>query len=468
MPVFNERYLVAHAVERVLEFVDPRISGIELVIVDDASTDGSREILEQLDSQCEEIRLYRQEINQGKGAAIRRAIQEARGDLAVVQDADLEYYPADWSRMLTPIFEAEADAVYGSRFLQGDYRRVLYFRHTLGNRFLTLLSNLATDLNLSDMETCYKMVRMELLRSIPIRSNDFSFEPEITAKLAKRSARVFEVPIRYAGRSYEEGKKIRFRHALTAFFSIIKWWLIDDLYAHDRYGAEILASLSEAPRFNRWMADTIRPEIGDRVLEIGAGIGNITSQLLPREQYVASDINPDYLQFLRNSAHYKPYLEVKKLKLEDSEAFSAIEGSYDSVICLNVLEHVEDETAALENIFRALSPGGCAVILVPQGRWLFSSLDLALGHVRRYRREQFEAVLSRVGFETISTRNFNRCSVPGWLINGKILHRRVLPRVQLKILNLLVPLLRAIDGLWPWHGLSLIAVAKKGKGLPET
>lgn len=461
MPVYNERYLVAAAIRRVLDFKDPRIREIELVIVDDASTDGSSGILEEIAGQDERIRLFRQEKNQGKGAAIRWAIAEAQGDLAVVQDADLEYNPSDWSRMLQPFFEAEADAVYGSRFLQAEYRRVLYFRHTLGNRLLTLLSNLATDLNLSDMETCYKMVRMELLRSIPIRSKDFSFEPEITAKLAKRGARIFEVPIRYAGRTYEEGKKIRFRHAVTAFFAIVKWWLIDDMYARDRYGSEILSSLSEAPRFNQWMADTIRPEVGDRILEIGAGIGNITGQMLPRYHYLASDVNKDYLQFLRNRAYGKPYLEIMELDLRDAEGFEALEASFDSVLCLNVLEHVLEEEQALENIRKALKPGGRAIILVPRGRWLFSSLDRALGHVKRYSRVELEDSLERAGFKIVSIRSFNRIGVPGWLVNGKIFRRKTLSRTQLKLLNLLCPILRRIDWLWPWPGLSLIAVAEK-------
>jgi len=461
MPVYNERYLVGSSLERVLEFQDPRVREIEVVIVDDASTDGSAEILEEFAGKDSRIRLFRQEKNQGKGAAIRRGIKEARGDLAVVQDADLEYNPSDWSRMLCPFFEAEADVVYGSRFLHGEYRRILYFRHTLGNRLLTLLSNLATDLNLSDMETCYKMVRTEMLRSIPIRSNDFSFEPEITAKLAKRKARIFEVPIQYTGRTYEEGKKIRFRHALTAFYAIVKWWLLDDLYSKDRFGAEILSSLAGAPRFNQWMADTIRGELGDRVLEIGAGIGNITTLVIPRSRYLATEINPNYLQFLRKRAYAKPYLEVSALDISDSAKFQAIEASFDSVICLNVLEHVSEEEQALQNIKKALEPGGRAIILVPQGRWLFSSLDRALGHVKRYTRRDLREALENAGFQVLSIRSFNRCGLPGWLLNGKIFRRRTLSRYQLELLNLLYPVLRRIDWIWPWHGLSLIAVAQK-------
>ncbi len=459
MPVFNERFLVRAAVERVLAFNDPRVSDLELVIVDDGSTDGTPDVLRALAAEHPEIRFLPQEVNRGKGDAVRRAIEAATGDIAVVQDADLEYDPSDWSHMLTPFFEAEADAVYGSRFLQGAYRRVLYFRHTLGNRLLTVLSNLATDLNLSDMETCYKMVRMELLRSIPLRSNDFSFEPEITSKLAKRGARIFEVPIRYAGRTYEEGKKIRLRHAVTATAAIVKWWLLDDLYRADRYGAEILTSLGEAPRFNRWMADTIRPFVGHTVLEIGAGIGNITFQLLPRQRYLATDVNPDYLQFLRNRAHGRPYFDVMRLDVCDEEGFGRLDARFDTVICLNVLEHVADEAAALSNLYRALQPGGRAIVLVPRGRWLFSSLDRVLGHHKRYTKAELADALRAVGFDGVSIAPFNHVGTPGWLLNGKILRRRTLPRLQMKLLNVLLPAIRPIDRFLPWPALSLVAVA---------
>ncbi len=461
MPVFNERYLVSASVERVLAFRDERVRHLELVIVDDGSTDGTTDVLRSLAGSHDSIRLIVQEKNQGKGAAIRTAIEAATGDIAVVQDADLEYDPADWSRMLTPFFEAEADAVYGSRFLQGEYRRVLYFRHTIGNRLLTLLSNLFTDLNLSDMETCYKMVRMELLRSIPLRSNDFSFEPEVTAKLAKRGARIFEVPIRYAGRTYEEGKKIRFRHAVTATLAILKWWIVDDLYRRDRYGAEILASLSETPRFNRWMADTVRGFLGDSVLEIGAGIGNITFQMLPRVRYLATDINPDYLQFLRNRGHGRPYLSVDRLDLVDSSSFEHLEGAFDSILCLNVLEHVRDEAGALRNLYRALEPGGRAIILVPQGKWLYSSLDRALGHEKRYTRAELEAAMRSVGFDPVTLLSFNRIGTPGWLLNGKLLRRQTLPKYQMKALNVLMPFLKPLDRFMPWPALSLVAVGVK-------
>jgi glycosyltransferase involved in cell wall biosynthesis/phospholipid N-methyltransferase len=462
MPVYNERFLITEIVKKVLAFSDPRISELELVIVDDGSSDGTREVLKELQDELPQIRLLLQPENRGKGAAVRAGIDVVTGDLTVIQDADLEYNPEDWGRMLTPFFEAGADAVYGSRFLPAGYRRVLYFRHTIGNRLLTLVSNLATDLNLTDMETCYKMVRTELLRSIPIRSSDFSMEPEITAKLAKRGARIYEVPIRYAGRTYQEGKKIRFRHAVTAMLAILKWRLIDDLYSgEDERGAEILASLSQVPAFNRWMGDFIRPWVGNRVLEIGAGIGNLTMQLMPRSRYLATDVNPHYLSYLTNLTYGRPYLETCRVDLAEPQDFEPLAGSFDTVICLNVLEHVAQEATAIANLRSALRPGGQAIVLVPQGQSRYSSLDRVLGHVKRYAADELQTALAERGLEVVALRQFNRTGVPGWLLNGKLLRRKRFSRLQLKLFNILMPVVRRTDRLLPWRGLSLVAIARR-------
>ncbi|MBK7645177.1 MAG: glycosyltransferase [Planctomycetes bacterium] len=462
MPVYNERYLVRESIRRVLAVESPLLERLDLIVVDDGSKDGTREILREIAAaNPERVTYVEHERNGGKGAAVRTGIALAKGSVTVIQDADLEYDPADLPKLLVPFVRDAADAVFGSRFLAGEYRRVLYYRHTLGNRLLTTICNVLTDLNLSDMETCYKAVRTSLLQSIPLRSNDFRFEPEITFKLQKRGARIYEVPISYSGRTYEEGKKIGPLDAWHAFWAMVHWWLVDDIYKDDEYGSKILVRMSNVPKFNRWMANTVRPFLGARVLEIGSGIGNMTRQLCPRDRYTATDINPHYLDFLERGFDGRPYLDVRKLDLTLSADFEPLAGKYDTVVCLNVLEHLADEDAALSNIRSALEPGGRAIILVPRGPGLYGTLDEALGHVRRYTRETLRAAMDRNGFEMQELFEFNRVTSPGWWWNGKVLRRRNFSRLQLKILNLNVWWIRRIDRFLPWGGTSLIAVARR-------
>jgi glycosyltransferase involved in cell wall biosynthesis len=223
MPVFNEKDTIESIVELVHRAPIAPIR-IELVAVDDFSTDGTREVLERLHAAGKIHKLHLQPHNQGKGAAIKRALGMSTGDIVVVQDADLEYTPEDWPVLLAPIIDGRADACFGSRFLGGPHR-VLFFWHSVGNFVLTTFSNMMTNLNLTDMETCYKAMRGEIAREIQprLKSDRFGFEPEITARLAKAQARIFEVPISYSGRTYAEGKKINWRDGVAAFWHILKF-----------------------------------------------------------------------------------------------------------------------------------------------------------------------------------------------------------------------------------------------------
>jgi glycosyltransferase involved in cell wall biosynthesis len=221
MPVYNERATLRVIVARVLDVTLP----IELLCVDDGSKDGSREILAELASEYPALRVVLQPYNMGKGAALRRGIQEATGDYVVIQDADLEYDPQEYPLLLEPLMQQKADVVYGSRFMGGAPHRVLYFWHSVGNRLLTLMSNCITNLNLTDMETCYKVFRREVIQSIPLEENRFGFEPEVTVKIAKRHLRVYEVGISYSGRTYEEGKKIGWKDGFRAIWCLAKYSL---------------------------------------------------------------------------------------------------------------------------------------------------------------------------------------------------------------------------------------------------
>src|SRR5499427_1820400 len=221
MPVFNERATLRTVVERVLSVG----LEVELLCVDDGSTDGSRQILSDLEKQHPEMKVLLQPQNTGKGAALRRGIQEATGNYVIIQDADLEYDPSDYSSLLEPLESGQADVVYGSRFVGAGPHRVLYFWHSVGNRLLTLLSNMITNLNMTDMETCYKAFRREVIQSIPLEEDRFGFEPEITVKIAKRRLRVYEVGISYWGRTYADGKKIGWKDGVRALWCLGKYAL---------------------------------------------------------------------------------------------------------------------------------------------------------------------------------------------------------------------------------------------------
>ncbi|MDQ6675778.1 MAG: glycosyltransferase family 2 protein, partial [Acidobacteriota bacterium] len=275
IPLYNEEEFIQPLLRRVLDAPYPEGVEFEIIIVNDCSTDGSAEAAQDFieqhaeTPQAAEIRLFHHGTNQGKGAAIRTAIGHARGEFSLIQDADLEYDPKEYPKLLQPLLEGKADAVFGSRFMATGERRVLYFWHSLANRMLTLVCNIAADLNLTDMETCYKAFRTSLVKTMPLRSNRFGIEPELTIKLARRQARIYETPISYHGRTYEEGKKIGLKDAINAFWVMLKFRFTNDLY--NDTGLEILDALSYAPKFNQWMADTIMPYLGERVLEIGAG-----------------------------------------------------------------------------------------------------------------------------------------------------------------------------------------------------
>jgi glycosyltransferase involved in cell wall biosynthesis len=467
VPVYNEQYLVAASLERlkVLES-SPHLDRIEVIVVDDGSKDDTPRALEQFKAALPaggktQWTFLRHEKNGGKGKAIRTALERATCDITVMHDADLEYHPRDLLQIVQVFVDEGADAVFGSRFAGGAVRRVLLYRHQLGNRFLTFFCNMVTNLNLTDMETCYKAVRTELLKSIPIVSDDFRFEPELTIKLGKRHARLFEVPISYSGRTYAEGKKISWRDGFRALWAIARFAVSDSVYHADEYGSQILARLSRAPRFNAWLADTIRPYCGNRVLEIGSGVGNLTERLIPRRKYVVSDINPLYLQTLATLQADRPYLKTSFCDVADIGTYPKAEGPFDTVICLNVIEHVEDDKTSLLNIRSVLEDGGRAIVLVPQGQWNFGTLDEVLGHRRRYSKASLRKLAEDCDFEVKEMLEFNRIGTIAWYLNGKIMRRRTFGLGQVLMLNALTPVFRRIDKILPMAPLSLIAVLER-------
>jgi glycosyltransferase involved in cell wall biosynthesis len=469
MPAFNERGTIAEILRRVCAVPIPK----EIIVVDDGSTDGTLEELAKLgltgdgttvlhpgpEGVVNEIRLLLHRVNQGKGASIRDGIAAARGDIILIQDADLEYDPTDYPILLQPILDGRADVVYGSRFT-GSPRRVLYFWHQVGNWFLTTLSNMLTDLNLTDMETCYKVFRSEVVKGMPLRSNRFGIEPELTAKVARMRARIYEVPISYAGRSYLEGKKIGWKDGVAAIWTMLRYAVVDDL-ENTHAGYQTLRRVGALRRYNAWVWHKIEPYVGERVLEVGAGTGNMTRYLSVHELVVATDVEPKYVAMLRNTFANDPHVRVEAFDLEQSQVPESIGCDFDTVLCLNVLEHVADDVSALRCLRGLLAVNGRSILVVPAMASLFGEIDRSIGHHRRYERLELCEKLEAAGLQVEEIVFFNAIGAIGWYVNSRLLRRRTVPRFQARINDWLVPLLKLEKGFQGRFGLSLLAVARR-------
>jgi glycosyltransferase involved in cell wall biosynthesis len=461
MPVYNERTVVDRCISQVLSAPLPESMERELVIVDDCSTDGTFDILQRLAAAFPQIQLYRHPKNSGKGAAVRTAIQRASGDFSLIQDADLEYDPSEYPRLLRPLLDGHADAVFGSRYMAGEQTRILPFWHSMINKGLTLVSNMFCNLNLTDMETCYKVFRTDLLKSIPVRSDRFGFEPEIVMKSAKRNLRIYEVPISYHGRTYEEGKKIGWKDGLKALAVILKFWLIDDLYAAP-YGRGVLNNLTGTPQYLSWLARKLRPHVGDAVLEVGAGIGNIAGRLMGRRVlYVAAEKDPLHLHALRNRFLRTPNVVVQRIDPAVPQDLAGLKNCFDTVLCLNVLEYLDDPGSAVNLLRATLKPAGVLIVLVPQCPSLFGTLDRSLGHKRRYGPREARQMLESEGFTVETVYNFNKAGTPPWLAYSRLFGSKHINKPVLKIFDKTVWIWGRLDVLMPWPGLSLILVARK-------
>jgi glycosyltransferase involved in cell wall biosynthesis len=461
MPIYNEARTLRTIIRRVLDA--PIALPIEVVCVDDGSRDASVQILESLAAADDRIRVFRQPRNMGKGAAIRRAIQEMRGDIGLIQDADLEYDPTDYPALLAPILDGRADAVFGSRFAAAAQRRVLLYWHGVANHILTWLANILNDINLTDMETCYKAVRADVLQQTPLKSDRFGIEPELTTRLAQWNIRIYEVPVSYHGRTVAEGKNIGWKDAVSAIWTLFKYRFLDDRFTtHDGY--YVLQSMRRARGLNRWILQQFSRYVGARVLEAGCGIGNFTDLLLDRERLICLDNDPLYVEMLNWRLGHLENIRTLKFDLSDTAAYQQLRGErVDTIVCLNVLEHLAPDEQVLKAYFDLLEPGGHAIILVPAHPSLYGPCDDALGHHRRYTHDELNDKMHRAGFDVVSMREFNRLGVPGWWLN-KQLGRRDLNPKQMRAFEWLLPVAKTMDALKLGQGLSLIGVGRRPAG----
>lgn len=458
IPAYNEEATLHVCLQAVLTAPLPPGISREIVLVDDASKDSTWLVAQRVAERYPQVRVFRQEKNQGKGAAIRRAIAEMTGDLAIFQDADLEYDPNDYCRLLDPILNGKAEVVFGSRFTGSD-RKVLYFWHTVGNRALTLLANMLNDMNLTDMETCYKVFTAEALRTIPLEANRFGIEPEVVAKVARNRFRVYEVPISYNGRTYEEGKKITWRDGIAALWFIAKFRFSSN-YADA--GKVALDSLEQAPRFNQWMFDRVKPFLGKRIAELGSGRGNLSKLLKAQGNTLLTDNREEYLSELNQRWGHLPHVKVAPLDLLDSADYQALaDFQADTVVCLNVLEHIEDDVFVLQRLQQVLPKDARLVFLVPFNPKLYSNFDRELGHFRRYQTRELENKMTDAGFTIERQFFFNKAGVLAWFVGNTLCKQRTITPWQLKVYNFLTPLFRVLDYCLPMHGLSTIVVARK-------
>jgi glycosyltransferase involved in cell wall biosynthesis len=458
VPVYNEARTLRTIIARVLK--SPVDLPMEVVCVDDGSRDASVAILESLAAADSRIRVVRQPRNIGKGAAIRRAIQEMRGDIGLIQDADLEYDPADYPALLAPILQGKADAVFGSRFAAASQRKVLLYWHGVANRFLTWMTNILNDINLTDMETCYKAVRADVLKQTPLKSDRFGIEPELTTRLAQWNVRIYEVPISYHGRTVAEGKKIGWKDAVSAVWTLFKFRFIDDRFTtHDGY--YVLQSMRRARGLNKWILEQFCPYVGQRVLEAGCGIGNFTELLLDRERLICLDNDPLYVEMLNWRLGHLENVRTLQFDLADIQGYEHLRPErIDTIVCLNVLEHIGPDDAVLRAYYDLLQPGGHAIILVPAHPSLYGPCDAALGHERRYTSVELHTKMQKAGFEVVSLEEFNRMGVPGWWVNKKLGRRDLNPR-QMRAFEWLLPIAKTVEALKLGRGLSLIGIGRR-------
>lgn len=448
IPAYNEINTILELIRLVQEEEHEK----EIIIIDDYSTDGTRQLLKEIKDA--NVRVFFNDLNMGKGYCLRKGIAQATGDIVIIQDADLEYYPDEYSILIEKIIKSKADVVYGSRFLGA--HRIFHFYHYLGNRVLNMIANIVLNTNLSDLMTCYKAFKTPVVKSLVLKANRFGIEPEITAEIFKRGYKVYEVPISYNGRSYDEGKKITWKD----FFRCL-YWLFRAVFRGVDVGKHTLLRMTLMKKNNGWTFSKIEPFLGNDILELGSGIGTFSKFLVGKMQKVMlTDINPDHVENLKTRFISNPkvdVLEADVLKIDEAVG----DAKFDTVIAINMLEHVEDDVQAIRKFKKVFAVGGRLLLIVPAHNLLYGVFDKKLRHYRRYEKAGLKQLLENEGFCIEKIEYMNSLAAIGWFLTFKLLRRKRMPLSSVVIGDKLIPLVAFIEKFIKFpFGLSLFCVAK--------
>ena len=475
VPFYNELRTLPTVIERLLA-VDFAALGVEteLIFVDDGSTDASRSLLDP--PPREDVRLIVHQRNRGKGAAVRTGLEAATGDILCIQDADLEYHPADLPALVQPILDGEFEVVYGSRF-KGSAAG-LYYSHRVANRLLNLMVNVAFNRYLSDVYTGYKVFTRNAFSGLRLTARTFTVEMELTSHFLRKGLVIFEVPISYRARTYAEGKKIHFRDGFLAVGAVLRYRLrpaprelgpaarrAPDSPGVARAiegGATIhalgLEDLTAARRYRRYLLGQLAPYLGHSVLEVGAGLGDFAAQLLDRERLVVADSDPVCLRALEERFRGRPGVEV----VAGDPSRLKVEPPVDTAVAINVLERIADETAALRGMAEVVAPGGRLLLLVSGYPQLAGPFDRALGHLRRYTPDGLRAAVEAAGLVPEVVRPVNLLGGLAWWAAVRVGRQgRPTPALVRLYDRLVIPAERLLERrVRPRFGQSVLCVAR--------